>query len=50
VKRGSIRRTVALLDGLFEHPEAIVASAPFSEIPTVFMYKSSFSAIFYSGY
>jgi hypothetical protein len=40
----------ALLDCLFEHPEAIVASASFSEIPTVFMYKPSFSAIFYSGY
>jgi hypothetical protein len=40
----------ALLDGLFEHPEAIVASAPFCEIPTVFMYKPSFSATFSSGY
>jgi hypothetical protein len=39
--RGSTYRSVrlasslaaALLDGLFEHPEAIVASMPFCEIP-----------------
>jgi hypothetical protein len=56
--RGSTYRSVrlasslaaALLDSLFEHPEAIVASAPFCEIPTVFMYKPSFSATFSSGY
>jgi hypothetical protein len=42
--RGSTYRSVrlvsslaaALLYGLFEHPEAFVASAPFWEIPTVF--------------
>jgi hypothetical protein len=42
--RGSTYRSVrlasslaaALLDGLFEHPEAFVVSAQFCEIPAVF--------------
>jgi hypothetical protein len=37
--RGSTYRSVllaaALLDSLFEHPEAVVASALFCDIPTV---------------
>jgi len=41
--------TAALLDGLFEHPEAIVASVPYYEIPVVFYVKPRFSAACYSA-
>jgi hypothetical protein len=34
-----------LLDGLFEHPEAVEASAPFWKIATVFCVYPSFSAV-----
>jgi len=34
--------TAALLDGLFEHPEAIVTSVPFCEIPTAFYVSTKF--------
>jgi len=35
----------ALLDGLFEHPETVEASAPFWKIPTMCCIYPSFSAV-----
>jgi hypothetical protein len=36
--------TAALLDGLFEHPEPVLTSAPSGRFQRHFVYKSSFSA------
>jgi hypothetical protein len=53
LRRGSTYRSVrlasllavALMDGLFEHPEALGPSAPFWKIATVFCVYPSFSAV-----